>query len=143
MYGGEDSTPLLIPIEDADTLGDSNGTIIPWRHDQLRAYIEEDDELEEAWIKYMEDDHVLTIDTSSAPTTTEEAEENVERNSENLTRNNRYAENVLKNANISSEQARNWINYTGNQKEMTETLKLYREVYSLPKMRSWKSRVVL
>ncbi len=129
VYGcGDENTELLIPTEEIENLGEAIGSIIPWKHDQLRGYVENDDTLQAAWVRYMEDEHVLTIDTSSAPTTTEEASSVVEQNAQQHNNNNRYADNVLRNANISSEQARNWINYAGNQKEMAETLKMYQEV---------------
>lgn len=121
----------MIPVDEIQNLGEAKGSIVPWKQDQLRCFIEKDDDLAVAWIRYIEDDHVLTLSTTSLPSSTDEAGDNVENSTQELSANARYANNVLHNANINAEQARNWINYAGNQREMAETLKAYQRVLAL------------
>ncbi len=118
---GRDTEELPIPVSSFKTLKDSVGGFVPWMHNQVRFPIEDGDSLDEAWVRLLEDENVLSYGLSEHASVDRAAEEALEANNE-LTNNDRYLNAVTKNSLTSNIQAQQHLNRAdqGDEQKSTE-----------------------
>ncbi len=115
---------LPISVSAFRNMKEAIGGFVPWVHSQLRCPIEDESELDAAWVRFLEDENVLSYGNTEHSSVDGVATE-VLTSQHELTNNDKYLNAVSKNSLVANVQAQQHIHYTGNQRELMKLNKSY------------------